>query len=170
MLGDETRRRGVPPDHRDQINELLADYRRSRENLASVQREMLAIAESATSPDGLITARAGARGTLTALTIAPDAYQRYQPQELAAAVLRTATEAAARVAERTSETLAAVLPSGADPAAVVSGTADLRPDELVPPQVSVSPARHRARDDADDEDSYEQQSWLHGNTGRGRSA
>jgi DNA-binding protein YbaB len=140
-------------DHREEVAQLLADYRRSREQLATVQRTLLSIAESASSPDGLIRATVDSAGSLTRLTIADDAYRRYRPAELADAVVR-ATQAAARLAAtRAGDALAPVLPPGGDPDAVLAGRADLTPAEIAP---VVRPVH--------DEDSYEETSWLE--TGR----
>ncbi|MBW4716192.1 YbaB/EbfC family nucleoid-associated protein [Saccharothrix obliqua] len=136
-------------DHRAQVEELLADYRRSREQLAAVQRELARVRAHATSPDGAVTVEVGAQGGLTDLELADDAY-RLRPAQLAALIVRTAGEAAAKAAERTYRVIDPVLPGGADPEAVVRGTADLRPEEIAPPE--------RARPD-DDED-FEQRDWL----------
>jgi DNA-binding protein YbaB len=162
----------VPTDHRDQVAELLADYQRSREQLASVQRNLQSITETATTPDGLISARVGARGTLTDLRIGEAAYQRYRSHALAATVLRVVGEATARAAERTNQTLAPVLPADADPAAVLAGSADLRAEEIAPvPAAPVAAAvRKRAARAVDDDEDYEQHSWLHDDTGRGRQS
>ncbi|GDY31355.1 YbaB/EbfC family nucleoid-associated protein [Gandjariella thermophila] len=147
-------------DHRAQVEELLADYRRSREQLASVHRTLASISESVTSDDGLVTATVGPQGTLTGLTIADAAYQRHRPAELAGLVVRTANAAAARAAERAHRALADVLPAETDPEALLRGRADLVGEEIVPP-ARPAPA------EADDEPSFEQQSWLQGPMRRG---
>lgn len=136
-------------DHRAQVDELLADYHRSREQLATVQRELSSVSGSASSDDGLITATAGARGVLTGLVISDDAYKRYGPAELAAQIVKVAGAAAVKAFSGAGELLAPALPSGTDPQALLLGTADLGPADI-------------ATDDApDDEDeSFEDQSWL----------
>ncbi|GGP70297.1 hypothetical protein GCM10010185_49160 [Saccharothrix coeruleofusca] len=139
-------------EHRAQVDQLLADYRRGREQLASVQRELAAVSCSADSPDGEVTATVGAHGELTDLVLADHAY-RLRPAQLAELVVRTAREAARRAAERTARTLAPVLPSATDPEALVRGTADLRPEEITPPK----PAR---RAPVDDDEDFEQRDWL----------
>ncbi|OLT39761.1 hypothetical protein BJF85_25500 [Saccharomonospora sp. CUA-673] len=83
-------------DHREEVEQLLAEYRRSREQLADVQQRITAISESVSSADGLITATVGGRGVLTDLTIDDDAYQRYRPRELAAQIVRLTGEATAK--------------------------------------------------------------------------
>jgi DNA-binding protein YbaB len=154
----------VSTNHRDEVAELLADYRRSREELASVQRTLLSISESVTSPDGLVTATVDATGALSGLVIDDDAYRQHRPAELADAVLRATRAAAARAGERARQALAPVLPADADPAAVLSGRADLTPEELEPQPVVVPRA---VRPTAEDEESYEDRTWMK-QAGRGR--
>jgi DNA-binding protein YbaB len=139
----------VPTNHRDEVAQLMADYRRGREQLASVQRALRAIAESVTSPDGLVTATVDSAGTLAALTIADDAY-RLRPSELADTILRTTRSATVRAAERARQALAPILPAGTDPAALLTGRADLTEDEIDPP----------ARPLPVDEDTYENATWM----------
>lgn len=135
-------------DHRAQVEDLLADYRRSRDELASVHQRLASISESATSPDGLVTATVGAAGTLTELVIADAAYRQHRPADLAALIVATTAAAADRVAKLAAEAVAPVLPVDTDPAALLRGTADLTPAELVPP-----PA-------APPDDSFETKSWM----------
>lgn len=143
----------MPTDHRAQVDELLADYRRSRDQLASVQRDLAKVSGAATSPDGSVTAVVDAKGTLTDLELAADAY-RLRPTQLAQLILRTTREAVAKAAEDTYRTLSPVLPAGTDPEALVRGTADLRPEEIEPPE----PPRRRPA--VDDDEDFEQRDWL----------
>ncbi|MFE9745080.1 YbaB/EbfC family nucleoid-associated protein [Saccharothrix saharensis] len=144
-------------DHRAQVDELLADYRRSRDQLASVQRDLARISGSATSPDGSVTAVVDAKGTLTDLELADGAY-RLRPTQLAELIVRTAREAVARAAEDAYRTLSPVLPAGTDPEALLRGTADLRPEEIGAEEIRPpEPVRRRAP--VDDED-FEQRDWL----------
>ena len=139
-------------DHRGQVEELLADYRRSRDQLATVHRDLAAITASASSPDGLVTATVGAQGTLLELVLRDEAYRRHRPAQLAELIVQTTAAAAATAAERTYQTLAPVLPSDTDPAALVRGTADLRPEEIEPPKPTRAPR--------DDEDFEQVDSWM----------
>jgi DNA-binding protein YbaB len=144
----------VPTNHRDEVAQLLADYRRGREQLASVQRTLMSIAESATSQDGLVTATVDSTGTLCGLTIADEAYRRHRPTELADTILRTTRSAALKAAERARRALAPVLPPDTDPDALLTGRADLTEAEIAPPPM---PAVTRP---SVDEDSYEDTSWM----------
>ncbi|MTD59058.1 YbaB/EbfC family nucleoid-associated protein [Amycolatopsis pithecellobii] len=127
-------------EHRAQVDELLADYRRSRERLASVQRELSAVTASESDPDRLVTATVGARGTLTKLEISEEAYRRYRPAELADAIVRVTAAATARALSEAGEIMAPVLPAGADP--LLEGG-------------EVAHARHAA-----EEGSYEDRNWV----------
>jgi hypothetical protein len=158
----------VPTNHRDEVAQLLADYRRGREQLAAVQRALLSIMESASSPDGLVTASVDSAGTLSGLVITDQAYSRYRPAELADTIVRTTRAAAAKAGERARQALAPVLPPDTDPAAFLTGRADLTDDEIGPPtpplpMPAVSPPPRPVREPpSDDEDSYEDTTWLSG--------
>ncbi|GAB3468319.1 YbaB/EbfC family nucleoid-associated protein [Actinophytocola sediminis] len=119
-------------DHRAQVEELLAEYRRSREQLGSVHRSLATITESASSADGLVTATVGAHGQLVDLVIAETAYRTLRAHELAQRVVELTERAAAQAARRAGEVLAPVLPRDADPEALLRGTADLNAAELAP--------------------------------------
>lgn len=136
-------------EHRVQVEELLAEYRRSREQLAEVHRELAAVSASASSADGLVTATVGARGALTDLTIESDAYTEYRPAELAAHIMRAVREATEDALGGAGEVMAPVLGRDADPRAVLSGTADLTAAELT-----------EAEAPDDSEESFEDQNWL----------
>ncbi|HJQ45760.1 MAG TPA: YbaB/EbfC family nucleoid-associated protein [Amycolatopsis sp.] len=137
-------------EHRAQVEELLAGYRRSRDQLAAVHRELSSVTASASDADGLITATVGPRGTLTNLVIADSAYRRYRPAELAEQIVRVTGAATVRALARAGEVLAPALPSETDPQALLLGTADLEAREIAPPQ----------RKPQVDEDSYEDQNWI----------
>ncbi|MEU6643780.1 YbaB/EbfC family nucleoid-associated protein [Saccharomonospora sp. NPDC046836] len=134
-------------DHRAQVDQLLADYRRSREQLATMHRDLAAISESASSDDGLITAEVGGRGVLTGLVIADEAYERYRPAELAAQIVRLTGAATVKAFAGAGEVLAPALPSGTDPQALLLGTADLGAKDI-------------AAEVPDVDESFEDQNWL----------
>ena len=138
-------------DHQASVDQLMADYRRERELLVSVQRGLAAIRACAVSADRTVTVTVGARGTLTGLVIDEAAYRCHQPAELAELIMRTAGAAAARVVERTHEELAPVLPADVDPDAVLAGRADIADSEIE----SRLPDRPHG-----DDDSFEHMSWV----------
>jgi DNA-binding protein YbaB len=141
----------VTSDHRAQVDELLADYRRSRDQLASVQRDLASITATATNPDNTVTVTVNSTGAVTALTLADNAYRTHRPAQLAEEILRTTEAAAAKAAEHTYRTLAPVLPADTDPAALIRGTADLTPDEIAPPPRRPPP---------EDDDFALRDSWM----------
>ncbi|MFS8096534.1 YbaB/EbfC family nucleoid-associated protein [Lentzea alba] len=148
-------------DHRAQVEELLADYRRSREQLASVQRELAAVVGRASSPDGTVTAVVGAGGKLASLELSELAYRRHRPEQLAELIVRTVAAAAASAAEDTYKALSTVLPASTDPAALVAGTANLQPAEYeVDDTETVDLGRPVRRRVDDDEDNEQRESWL----------
>ncbi|MFC7617619.1 YbaB/EbfC family nucleoid-associated protein [Actinokineospora soli] len=120
-------------DHRAQVDELIADYRRSRDQLADVHRALGALAKSATSPCGSVTATVSAHGAVVGIDFRDDAYRLHRPDALARVVLDTIAAAAALAARAADEVMAPVLPAGTDPAALRRGLADLTPGEVAPP-------------------------------------
>jgi DNA-binding protein YbaB len=142
----------VPVDHQAEVDQLMADYRRSREQLVAVQRGLAAIRETATSHDELVTVTVGPRGTLIDLVIDDRAYQRLRPSELAELIVRTTDLAVAGATKRMHDQLAPVLPAGADPETVLSGRADLTDAEVAPPPETVRKSR--------EDDSFEHRNWL----------
>jgi DNA-binding protein YbaB len=138
----------VASDHQAQVDELLADYRRSREQLAGMQQSLSAIRETATSSDGLVKATVGSGGALLDLTIADAAYVRVSPADLAKSIVRTVASASAKASETANRTVSPLLPVQTDPAALLAGRADLTDAELAPPSRRV------------DDESYEELSWM----------
>ncbi|GAA5128120.1 YbaB/EbfC family nucleoid-associated protein [Haloechinothrix salitolerans] len=143
-------------DHRAQVNQLLADYARSREQLATVHQRLAAITATERSADGGITVTVGSRGTLTGLTLADDVYRAHRPSELATEILRLVTSASRRALAEAADVLAPTLPAGTDSKAMLRGTADLTPDEL-PPEPRPTP--RDSPEDADDED-FAATNWV----------
>ena len=135
-------------DHRAQVEDLIAGYRRSREQLGAVQRQLAAVRETVTSDDGLVAVTVSSSGTLVDLAIADNAYRNLRPHELAAVIVRTTAEATAKVTRAATEVLAPVLPSDTDPEALLRGTADLPAAELKPVPL-VEP-----------DETFEDKSWM----------
>lgn len=113
--------------------QLLAEYRRSREQLAAVHRALARLTVSESSHDGAITVTVGANGHLVDLDVHEETYRHYRPQRLAETVVALSATAAQRAVAEAARVLEPVLPPGADPVALLAGHADLRPDELAPP-------------------------------------
>jgi DNA-binding protein YbaB len=122
-------------DHQAEAEQLLAEYRRSREQLAAVQRALATLSVSERSQDGAVTVTVGAQGTLTNLEIHDETYRYYRPRQLAETILWLAQEAARRASVQAARLIEPVLPPGVDPAALLAGTADLRADEILPDEI-----------------------------------
>lgn len=137
-------------DHRAQVEDLLAGYRRSREQLGAVQRSLATVRETVTSDDGQVSVTVSASGTLVDLAINDDAYRVLRPAALAASIVRTTAEATALATRQASEVLAPVLPADTDPAALLRGAADLSDEELTP-----EPAPEPLPDE-----TFEDKSWM----------
>jgi DNA-binding protein YbaB len=138
----------VVADHRAQVEDLIAGYRRSREQLGTVQRTLTTVRETVTSDDGLVAVTVSVSGALAGLVIADSAYRVLRPADLAALIVRVTAEATARVTRAASEVLAPVLPTDSDPAALLRGTADLSAAELTPVPV------------AEPDETFEDKSWM----------
>lgn len=138
----------MPTDHRAQVEEMLAEYRRSRDRLDSVQRELAAIEETAASADRTVRVTVGSQGALSDVRLTDDAYRRHSPSELAALIVRLSGEAARAASERARAVLEPALPAGTDPAAVLDGRADLPPAEPGPVGESAPAAEEAVRDSA----------------------
>ncbi len=140
-------------DHRAQVEDLLAGYRRSREQLGAVQRSLATVQETVTSDDGRVAVTVSATGALVDLAIDDDAYRALRPADLAALIVRTTAEATARATRQASEVLAPVLPADTDPAALLRGTADLSDEELTPDPEP---------DPEGPDETFEDKSWMQG--------
>lgn len=160
-------------DHRAQVDELLADYRRSQERLATTQQELAAITETVRSQDGSVQVTVGPQGVLQDLVVDEAAYQRQRPAQLAATIVRLTKDAALAAAARAQEVLVPVLPADADPAAIF-GRADVDPAPEGSDSQRSEPQRNdsrRADDNHDDEvdpDFSEERGWLQDSAGNGR--
>lgn len=146
----------MPTDHRAQVDELVAEYRRSRERLAGTRRDLAAVTATASSDDGRVRVVVGPRGALTELALADDVDRRMRPAELAATIVRLSREAARAAAERSATVLAEVLPAGTDPELL-----------LGPPPEPVPRNETRPADDEVEDEDFSDASWLQqGPTGR----
>lgn len=142
---------GTARDHRAEVDELLADYRNSKERLEETHRALTAVSAEARASDGAVRVVVGHQGTLREVVLADDVYRRLRPAELAATIVRLSGQAAATAAARSAEILADVLPPGSDPETLLG--------EVPKPEPEPRTARRTSDDDADDED-YSQTSWL----------
>jgi DNA-binding protein YbaB len=145
----------VVADHRAQVEDLIAGYRRSREQLGSVQRQLATVRETVTSENGLVAATVSASGALVGLEIAENAYRALNPSDLAALIVSTTAAATSRVTRVAGQVLAPVLPTDTDPESLLRGTADLSAKELTPVAAPEPP-----------EETFENKTWMHSGSTR----
>ncbi|GAA2781481.1 YbaB/EbfC family nucleoid-associated protein [Saccharopolyspora taberi] len=105
----------MPSDHRAEVEQLMADYRRSRERLDETRRELAEITETSASADGAVRVTVGSRGGLLGLDLSDDVYERYRPARLSALIMRLTAEATTAAARRAADALAPIVPEGTDP-------------------------------------------------------
>lgn len=152
-------------DHQTRVEELLADYRRSREILATMHHELAEISESARSRDHAVTVTVGPQGVLRDVVITDDAYQRYRPAELAATIVDLVSRAARDATERAGDVLATALPTDVDPEAVLRGRADLG-IERPASGPAASSGDNGAAEEFEEEGPLVEGSWLQDGTAK----
>jgi DNA-binding protein YbaB len=101
------------PEWQAHIDELLGQYRRLRDNLGQMQREMTELTASAESRNGEVRATVGYRGDLVKLEINPRAHRALDSVTLAELIVETTRQAAADVQARMREVVAPNLPDAA---------------------------------------------------------
>jgi YbaB/EbfC DNA-binding family len=109
---------------RVQLDSLLREYDQARRSLTDVRAKMRAVTGAARSPDRLVEATVGPRGTLTALRLDTKACRTLSAEKLAEQILDTVRRAAADANGQLSALLAPVLPTGAPVNDMISGDVD----------------------------------------------
>lgn len=107
--------------HDEHLDDLLGDYRRQFEELASTQQKLKTIVCTATSPRREVAVTAAFGGQVTSVDFPSSAYRRMAPAELAAAVQQTITEAQRLVNVAAVDLVAPTLPEGVDAQRLMSG-------------------------------------------------
>ncbi|WP_245560159.1 YbaB/EbfC family nucleoid-associated protein [Actinopolyspora halophila] len=147
-------------EDRARVEELVAEYRRSRERTSALRGELEAMEETATSERGAVSVTVGSEGALRDLRLSEQAYQQHRPAELAELIVRLSGAAADRAARRAEAAVTEVLPAGADPVALCGGR---RVAEGSSPAGSPSAGSKEGAavetDEWDEEEPYEQRGW-----------
>ncbi|WP_139219562.1 YbaB/EbfC family nucleoid-associated protein [Actinopolyspora alba] len=152
-------------DHRTQVEEMIADYRRSSQRLSEVDEELASIEETAADERGDVSVTVGSGGALRRVWLAEQVYRTHSPDELGGLIVRLSATATARIAERTDAVLATVLPSGSDPAALRADSTTTAASAVTGVSVPDGSAvadngpRNSAAEPEQDE-SLEPRSWL----------
>jgi DNA-binding protein YbaB len=109
---------------RARLEELLGDYEHLRRGVAAAREQMRTMHGAAATSDGTIKVTVDSRGGLTRLELAPRAYRRFAPSQLAAEIVRLTAEARDQVTSEMAEVMAPLLPDGVSYADLLSGAAD----------------------------------------------
>jgi DNA-binding protein YbaB len=120
----------VPSPYDQQIEDLLEQYRRQREQAAETRRRINATTSTATAPRQTVKVTVGAQGEVTAIEFPTGAYRRMAPKELADVLLATIQQARSEALDGVAGVLAGELPSGVTVADLLQGRVD--PTALLP--------------------------------------
>ena len=92
-MGEELARSGSWADAVQRVNGLVAFLQEHPERLREIQQDAANLAGELTSPDGLVTVRVDSAGQLSDVQVAPDAFARTGPEQLARTVVDTVRKA-----------------------------------------------------------------------------
>ncbi|MET7385889.1 YbaB/EbfC family nucleoid-associated protein [Streptomyces sp. NPDC005529] len=120
----------MPSPYDQQIEDLLEQYRRQREEAAETRRRINATTSTATAPRQTVKVTVGAQGEVTAIEFPTGAYRRMAPKELADVLLTTLQQARSEALEGAAGVLAGELPPGVTVADLLQGRVD--PGALLP--------------------------------------
>ncbi|WP_156756199.1 YbaB/EbfC family nucleoid-associated protein [Actinokineospora pegani] len=93
---------------KEQVDGLLDTFRRQTEALREAQEAASRASASLTSKDGLVRVSVDSSGALSALDLAPSAFDRSTPEALARTVLELARQGAAQVRQQVSDLMTPV--------------------------------------------------------------
>ncbi|KUO15553.1 YbaB/EbfC family nucleoid-associated protein [Streptomyces dysideae] len=113
-----------------EIEELLGQYRKQRDEIADMRRQLDETTATVTAPKQAVKVTVGAQGEVTAIEFPTAAFRRMPPKELADTLLTTIQQARAKALEKTSELMSARLPAGVSMADLLQGKAN--PRDLLP--------------------------------------
>ncbi|MCH0567247.1 YbaB/EbfC family nucleoid-associated protein [Streptomyces sp. MUM 2J] len=107
-----------------EIEDLLALYRKQREEAAETRRQINEVTGTATAPRQTVKATVNAQGEVVAIEFPTGAYHRMPPKELSEALLATLRQARANALEAVAEVTSLGLPAGVKVADLLEGRAD----------------------------------------------
>jgi DNA-binding protein YbaB len=99
-------------DMRARVEYMMGEVRRMTSGIGDVQKKLLSVTASATSPDGLITATVGPRGQLVQLEIDPKIYRRPDSALLAQTIMKTVRDAVDQGQAETRKIIEELTPKG----------------------------------------------------------
>ncbi|MDC2959595.1 MULTISPECIES: YbaB/EbfC family nucleoid-associated protein [Streptomyces] len=120
----------MPGPYDQQIEDLLAQYRRQRDAAAETRRRINETTATVTAPRQTVKITVGAQGEVTAVEFPTGAYRRMAPRELADVLLTTLQQARAEALRSVAGVLADGLPPGVTVPDLLQGRID--PDAVLP--------------------------------------
>ncbi|MFF4490843.1 YbaB/EbfC family nucleoid-associated protein [Streptomyces sp. NPDC001544] len=120
-----------------QIEELLADYRKQRDQAFESRQQINAVTATAMAPRQVVRVTVGAQGQITELDFPTGAYRNMAPKDLARVIQATVDKARAQALKKVTETVTAAMPGGIPLADLLEGKFDPRaflPEELPMPE------------------------------------
>ncbi|MET8954170.1 YbaB/EbfC family nucleoid-associated protein [Streptomyces sp. NPDC004393] len=108
----------------EEIEDLLALYRRQRAEAVEARRRINEVTGTATAPRQTVKATVNAQGEVTAIEFPTGAYHRMTPKELSEALLTTIRQARANALEAVAEVGSLGLPAGVKITDLVEGRVD----------------------------------------------
>ncbi|ALV31358.1 YbaB/EbfC family nucleoid-associated protein [Streptomyces sp. CdTB01] len=114
----------MPGPYDQQIEDLLAQYRRQRDEAAETRRRINETTATVTAPRQTVKVTVGAQGEVTALEFPTGAYRRMAPRELAEVLLTTLQQARAEALRSVAGVLADGLPPGVTVPDLLQGRVD----------------------------------------------
>ena len=118
-------------DFNERIEHLFEEYKKQRNSLTELQRQMREISASETSARQEVTVTVGQGGVLTDIRFPTSAYKRLTPAELTATIMQTFAEAKEAALEQAATIIAPMLPDGLNAKDMVNGSAGV--DAYLPP-------------------------------------
>ena len=106
------------------IEDLLALYRKQREEAAETRRRINEVTGTGTAPRQSVKVTARANGEITEIEFPTGAYRRMAPKELSEALLTALAQAREKALEQVAELTALGLPPGVGVGDLLQGTAD----------------------------------------------
>ncbi|MET9915384.1 YbaB/EbfC family nucleoid-associated protein [Streptomyces sp. NPDC006476] len=107
-----------------QIEELLQEYRRQRENALALRSRINETTGAATAPKQVVKVTVSAQGEVTAIEFPTGAFRRLAPKELADVLMSTIQQARVKAMTAVGELMNPHLPAGVTTADLLEGKAD----------------------------------------------
>jgi DNA-binding protein YbaB len=115
----------MPEEYKLKIDELTAQYTKSREDALASHQRLQEVSETVTSKKGLVTVTVGAQGEIRSLTLNNRTYRDMAPAELSHVIVDTLKTARKRVEKHFVQALPSTVLGGMSVEDILSGKVDL---------------------------------------------